>query len=318
MKILLYLVCALPALLCAAPADAAAPAPKPAASKVVSVTPAPQAVAGKAVSIGDFAVIPLLDGDHRFPLSIFNGADEAELLQTAGTQPVPGSFNVFLIKRGKERFLVDSGNGNLNPDRSGQLPLALKKANTAPAEISRIFITHLHGDHIGGLLADDKPVFPKAKVYVARAEYDYWMSDESVRQAPENRRGYFRLIRDQVRVLDQYKQLVFFAAGAALTPGITAIALPGHTPGHTGFLLSSRGKKIFFIGDLVHAALLQLPRPDITLDFDVDQPRARETRLRAFKQIAAAKTPVAAAHLPFPGVGLLRPEGRGYKLEAVK
>jgi len=318
MKALLYLVCALPALLYAAPAYAAAPAPQAAAPKAVSVTPAPQAAIGKAVSVGDFAVIPLFDGAHRFPLSIFNGASEAELLQTAGAQPVPGSFNVFLIKRGKERFLVDTGNGALHPDRSGQLPLCLKKANTSPAEISKIFITHLHGDHIGGLVADDRPAFPKAKIYVARAEYDYWMSDESVRRAPENRREYFRIIRDLVRVLELHKQLVFFAPGDALMPGIAGVALPGHTPGHTGFLLSSRGKKMFFIGDLVHGALVQLPRPDITLDFDVDQPMAKETRLRAFKQIAAAKTPVAAAHLPFPGIGLLRAEGEGYRLEAVK
>jgi len=283
-----------------------------------AVQPVAQPVTGKAVAVGDFSVVPLWDGAHSFALGLLKGADEATMLAMAGTQQVPGSFNVFLIERGKERFLVDTGNGTLRPERTGQLPLCLQKARIAPEGISKIFITHLHGDHLGGLVKDGKPAFPKAHVYVARAEYDYWMNEEAMRQAPENRRGLFPLVRGVLRVLEHDNLLVFFTPGEVVSPDITSVALFGHTPGHTGFMLASRGEKLFFVGDLLHAGAVQFPRPDITVQFDVDQAAARETRLRTFKQVAAETTPIAATHLPFPGIGLVRPEGGGYTFEAFK
>jgi glyoxylase-like metal-dependent hydrolase (beta-lactamase superfamily II) len=275
---------------------------------------APSPTVGKTLPVGDFAVVPLFDGPQSYALNRFYGADEATMLKTAGTQPVPASYNVFLIKRGKERFLVDTGNGALTPARTGQLPVCLKDAQTAPADIGKILITHLHGDHAGGLVKDGKPAFPRAKVYVAKAEYDFWTNEESLRLVPEQRRGLFPLIRNVLRVLEQDRQIVFFTPGEVVSPEVTSVDLVGHTPGHTGFLLASQGKKLFFAGDLLHGAALQLPRPDITIDADVDQPKAKETRLRMFKQLAETKTPVAGAHLPFPGIGVLQSAGEGYTL----
>jgi glyoxylase-like metal-dependent hydrolase (beta-lactamase superfamily II) len=283
---------------------------------VIEAFAAQQPTAGKAVAVGAFSVVPLFDGPAGYPFNLFQGADEAAMAKIAGPPPVPASFNVFLVKRGKERFLVDTGNGALRPDRTGQLPVCLKDAATAPTDIGKIFITHLHGDHAGGLLKDAAPAFPKAKVYVARAEYDYWMNDEAMRQAPENRRGLFALIRNVLRVLEQDKLLVFFTPGELVSPDVTSVDLAGHTPGHTGFMLASQGKKLFFVGDLLHGAALQMPRPDITVVFDVDPPKAKETRLRAFKRVAEDKTPIAGAHLPFPGIGLVRPKGSGYAMQA--
>jgi len=304
MKMLRHLLGLMFVVLAAVPAEAA--------------TSTSQSEVGKTVPVGDFSVIPLLDGAHSFPLSLFKGSDEATMLAAAGTQPVPGSFNVFLIKHGKESFLVDTGNGTLRPERKGLLRLALQKAATAPEEIDKIFITHLHGDHIGGLVENGKPAFPKARVYVARVEYDYWLNDEAMRQTPEGRRGLFPLVRGVLRVLADNNRLVFFTPGEEVSPGIVSVPLFGHTPGHCGFMLASKNEKIFFVGDLLHAAALQLLHPEITADFDVDQPLAKETRLRIFKQIAEDKTLIATAHLPFPGIGLVRPEGGGYRFEALK
>ena len=279
---------------------------------------APQSEAGKAVPVGDFSVVPLLDGAHSFPLSLFRGADQAALLAMAGAPQTPGSFNVFLIERGTERLLVDAGNGALRPERTGQLRSSLTQAKTAPEDIGAILITHLHGDHIGGLVADGKPAFPRARVYVPRPEYDYWMSEEAMRQAPEGRRGAFPLVRGVLRVLEQDKLLALFTPGETVAPNITSVALFGHTPGHTGFLLASKNQKLLFVGDLLHAADLQFSRPDLTLEFDTDQMMAKETRLRTFAQIAAEQTPIAAAHLPFPGIGLVRSAGDGYRFKAFK
>jgi len=271
-----------------------------------------------ALPIGDFSVVPLLDGPQSLPLNLFRGADEATILAVAGEQPVPASFNAFLIKHGAERFLVDTGNGTSRPGGSGQLLLSLKGAETKPEDISKIFITHLHSDHIGGLVEGGKAVFPKAQVYVAKQEYDYWMNEEVMRQAGENWRPMFLVIHAVFRVLESNKALVFFTPGDVVAPDITSVALLGHTPGHSGFLLTSKGKKFFFVGDLLHAGALQFSRPDITLLFDSDQPMAKETRLRIFKQVAAEQTPIAAVHLPFPGIGLVRAEGDGYRFEAFK
>ena len=288
------------------------------AAPAVAEQSTPPSMVGQAVAVGNFSVVPLWDGVHSFSHNLFRGADQSALLALAGASPAPGSFNVFLIKHGRERFLVDAGNGTLRPDRKGQLPLCLQQARTAPEKIGKIFITHLHGDHIGGLIKDGKPAFAKAKVYVARAEYDYWMNEEAMRQAPEGRRGLFPMVRNVLRVLENEKLLVFFTPGEVVSPGITSVALFGHTPGHSGFMLASRGKKFFFIGDLLHAEAIQFARPDITVDFDVDQPMAKETRLRTFKQVAKEATPIAAVHLPFPGMGLVRAKGDGYRFEPFK
>ena len=279
-----------------------------------AATSTPQPTAGKAVSVGDFSVVPLFDGPQSFALNVFKGADEATMLHVAGAQTVPGSFNVFLIKHGQERFLVDAGNGTLIPARTGQLPLCLQDAQTAPADISKIFITHLHGDHAGGLVKDGKPAFPNAQVYVAKAEYAYWKSDEAMPQAPERIRGLFPLIQNVLRILDKSRLLVFITPGDVLAPHITSVDLAGHTPGHTGFMLVHKGQKLFFVGDLLHGAALQMPRPDITFDADTNQPMAKEIRLRTFKQLAKEMIPIAGVHLPFPGIGLVQPAGDGYKL----
>jgi glyoxylase-like metal-dependent hydrolase (beta-lactamase superfamily II) len=218
----------------------------------------------------------------------------------------PSAVMTFVIKTGKETVLVDTGYGS----KASMLMDGLKKAGIKPEEITIVLITHMHGDHIGGLLYEDKIAFPNAKVKIGRIERDFWTSDKSVEKFP-SRKANFETAK---KVTGMYGPAVeVFEFGDEVVSGITAADASGHTPGHTSYMLESEGEKLQFIGDTVNAGFLQFPRPDISSKYDMDPVKAAQTREKILGSAAENKNTIAGAHIAFPGIGKVKKDGiKGY------
>ena len=153
-----------------------------------------------------------------------------------------------------------------------------------------MLLTHAHGDHTGGLLVDDGPAFPNAKVIVSLLEYEW---SEQIREILEKYGDNFETMTPGA----------IESGGQELTPGIYAVEAYGHTPGHTMYMLNSGGQKLLIWGDLAHAMAIQMPRPAVTVTFDVDTAAAAATREKVLKFVSENEIAVAGMHIPYPGIG---------------
>lgn len=195
---------------------------------------------------------------------------------------VPSSMSCFLLKTEGKTILLDTGLGA----GFSQLIPKLAEDGIKPEDLKLIYITHMHGDHIGGLLKDGKVVFPNAEVYINRIEAEAWKA------MPDNRSAQAK------KVLEVYKDhLHLFEAGDMLPGGVKSIAAYGHTPGHTAF----QKDKILIIGDLMHGAALQLKYPNYNASFDMDKEAAQEARTRLIKLARENGLTMYGMHLPSPG-----------------
>jgi len=227
---------------------------------------------------------------------VFPGQEET-FKQYVPSGSAPASILAFLLKTPEAAVLIDTGLGG------GSLEKALAGTGVAPEDISLVLLTHMHGDHIGGLLAEGRPAFPKAKIRLAREERDFWLDEANPAKFP-GLAANFDLAR---RALSAYgAEVVTFEFGEEVAPGLTAVAALGHTPGHTAYMLVSKPYRVLFWGDLVHAAALQFPRPDLSPRYDLDPVAAAKTRLEFLERAAREGLVVAGDHLPFPGVGLVK------------
>jgi glyoxylase-like metal-dependent hydrolase (beta-lactamase superfamily II) len=187
----------------------------------------------------------------------------------------------------------------------------MKAAGYEPDQVDTVIITHLHGDHMGGLNdGDGKRLFPKATVFVSKEDNDFWLSQKIADDAPADRQPAFKKARDSAAPYLASGQWKTFTQGSVLVPGIQAVNAYGHTPGHTAYALESNGEKLLIWGDLVHAHAVQFARPDVAIEFDTDQKQAVATRRRIMKAMTASKSLVAGMHLPFPGIGHVRADGK--------
>ncbi|WP_257456506.1 MBL fold metallo-hydrolase [Archangium lipolyticum] len=267
--------------------------------------------------LGDFEITALSDGTLELPLdkmltNVKPAQVEKAFARAFLKTPVESSFNAFLINTGSQLVLVDTGAGNLYGPTLGKLLANLKAAGYQPEQIDAVLITHLHPDHMGGLMTGDKRSFPNATVHLAKAEADYWMSADNMKKAPAEAQSGFQNAMAMLTPYATAGKLEPFEGDTELVPGIKAITAAGHTPGHSTYAVESKGQKLMLWGDLLHVAAVQFPEPSVTVQFDVDSKAAAAQRKKALADAAKQGYWVGLAHVSFPGLGHVRSEGKGY------
>lgn len=266
------------------------------------------------IQLGDYQLTALSDGTipiHLHDILTNVSHQEIDSLTSLNyqTPTEEASVNAYLLKINNKNILIDAGAAELYGPTLGHLPESLAKIGISPEQIDAILVTHIHTDHTGGLMLNGKMIFPNATIYISKPELDFWMNEKN--NTPRLAR-WFKEAADKVGPYLKAGKVKTFAYGDQVFPGITALDAHGHTPGHTFYSLESKGAKMLFIGDMIHAASVQIPDPAVTINFDVDEKTAAIQRIKTFKDAAAKGYWLAADHISFPGIGHVRPQGKGY------
>jgi len=267
--------------------------------------------------LGAFEVTVLFDGALNLkPKDLLTNTTPAQvdklLARHFEKDAVPTSVNGFLVNTGTMLVLIDTGAGALFGPGLGSLVVNLKAAGYAPEQVDDVLITHMHGDHVGGLVADGKIVFPNATVHADRHEAEFWLSQANLDNAPQDKKQFFQGAMTALNPYAAAGKLRTFDGDTEILAGVHARAARGHTPGHTVYAIESSGQKLVLWGDLMHVAAVQFPQPQVTIRFDTDSKAAAAQRRKAYAAAAKEGYLVGAAHIPFPGIGHLRAEGKGY------
>jgi glyoxylase-like metal-dependent hydrolase (beta-lactamase superfamily II) len=307
-----------------------------AASLAPAVTPARAAVplAGKQApgfyrsKLGDYEVTVVTDGAVTIPLPdnlVVNASKDQvnEALAASFHQPdkLTNPFSPVVINTGSKLVAIDVGGGEAafaqSKGATGQYESNLAAAGMERAAIDTVVISHFHGDHINGLLtADNKPAFANAEILVPEKEWSYWMDDGQMSRAPNPRiEGQFKNAR---RVFDALgRKVTPYAWDKEVAPGITAIGTPGHSPGHTSFVVASGARRLLLQVDVTTLPFLFVRNPGWHVVFDQDGAMAEATRRKLYDMASAEKMPVHGYHFPFPAMGYLEKNAQGYRLEPV-
>lgn len=270
----------------------------PAFAQVGPVSVEPQATP---VKLGALTLVSLRDAANISPnngkvFGIDQGVEAVDKLLAAAGAPTGQlslSVNTLLVRLPGRVILIDTGYG----DPRGLMRASLKKAGITPDQVTDVLISHGHGDHVGGLLlADGTPAFPKATVRMAAAE---WASLKETAASAK----LVAAIAPQVQP---------FEPGATLAPGVVSVDLNGHTPGHSGYRITSKGKSLLAIGDMAHSYIVSLAKPGWAMGFDRDKPLAANRRTAMLGQLADSGGLVFAPHFPYPGTGHIVRAGDGF------
>lgn len=279
----------------------------------------PDAQASYSMNVGKFKVVALYDGylpaDMVKILEGGDGARISSLLEQAGLdKDARMSVNVYLVDTGDKKILVDTGGGELTGNTAGRLQESLKDAGYSADQIDMVLMTHLHADHIGGLLSGQQRAFKNAVVEINDQELNYWMSDAAIALGKEDKPEAFSAVKRYLKPYQEADRVRTFKWGDKLATGIEAVDLRGHTPGHTGFKVSEGGDQLFFWGDVIHVQPVQFPEPQVTVIYDSTPAQAIVTRKAALEEASTSSQRywVADAHIDFPGIGKVEKQGEDY------
>jgi glyoxylase-like metal-dependent hydrolase (beta-lactamase superfamily II) len=265
--------------------------------------------------VGDVEVQGIGDGVLQVSLDIVVGMARAKADQLLGGT-ANGSFyipvNSFLIRRGGNTILIDAGAGNTMQPTLGKLPDNLRAAGVDPGAITHILLTHLHPDHANGLVDDaGAPRFPNAEIAVHEIEADFWMGPDGA-----NDRNLIKANRARTAInLAPYRERLRRIRDGDEYLGFVPVLAPGHTPGHTCWLLAASGGGFMAFGDVAHISAIQLSHPDTALVYDIDKDQAIASRKRILDMAASERLAIAGAHVDAPGLGYVVRKGAGYAFE---
>ena len=267
--------------------------------------------------LGEFEITALSDGTAALPMTklltnITPAKAEKLLARWKLKDPVETSVNAYLVNTGAKLVLVDAGAAGLFGPTLGKLLANLRAAGYLPEQVDAVLITHMHPDHVGGLMAGDKLAFPNATVHADKHDAEFWLSEANMAKAPKDGQDFFRGAMASIKPYLAAGRFKTFDGDTEIAPGVLAKASRGHTAGHSTYIIQSQGQKLVLWGDLLHVAAVQFAEPSVTIRFDTDAKAAAVQRKKAFAEAAKEGYWVAAAHLPFPGIGQLRTEGKGY------
>ncbi len=243
------------------------------------------------IQIGEYTISLLSEGQNEGSTDLLIGANDKMIAEYAPHGSFPMATNAFLVQTPTNNILFDTGYGKLLFDNLNDLGVKAENLNA-------IIITHMHGDHIGGLLKNQQPTFPNTKLYIPQSEYDYWISADN-----EVTKNVLEIYKDNI-VLFEPNSLENITN--SLLPGIQPITAYGHTPGHTTFLIESNNEKLLIWGDLTHAMVIQMPYPEVALRFDSNPDEAIKARLSLLEFVSKNNIPVAGMHIPYPGIGEIK------------
>jgi len=265
---------------------------------LVSVTPLAQ------IRIGRFTVTALTDGYADMPFDYFPGRDAAEVEKAATAQftarpsGVRFLFNQYLIEDGQRRILIDAGAAG-SIGQTGQLPQALSALGLRLDQIDAVIVTHLHQDHMGGLIAGGKNNFPKAELYIDRRDVAHWTDPAKRSGAPDFLQPSFKMAEEVVRL---YPKLQAIDGEREISPGVSIVDLTGHTPGHIGVRVEDGGQSLIMVSDMIFP-VVHPAATDVFFLFEQDREAAKAMRDRFFPMAASEGALIAATHMPFPGLG---------------
>jgi len=263
------------------------------------------------VMLGDFEVTALSDGTVKLPVKdLLTNTTPAKvgaaLKRSFLPDAVETSVNAYLVNTGSKLVLIDTGASNLFGPTLGSLQANLKASGYQPEQVDEIYITHMHPDHVGGLVVNGAMAFPNATVRADKADADFWLDEAKMKAAPKESQGFFQGAMASVKPYADAGRFKTFEGATELVPGVKAQPTHGHTAGHNVYLVESKGEKLVLWGDLMHVAAVQFDNPEVTIKFDSESPLAAKERAKAYADAAKNGYLVGSAHIAFPGLGRVR------------